>query len=381
VQHPLATVIVSVAAWSAALQLVALAGSTFVSPHPHPARAAITSAWQQWDGNWYARIVGDGYRAHHQPPEPQGVYLRPAFYPGFPLLARGVYEVLHPVGLGVTGAMLLTNQLLVFALAILAFLLATSLTGSSRLGVRTVQCLLLFPFAYFLLAPFSEAAFLTFIAGFAWALQTRRYRTAAVLGAAASATRALAVVLPLILAIGYLEQHDWNWRSLRPRVILCCLTPLAGVVGYALYQWREFGSPTYSEHVEKIAWARSFTLSFWHAISQSFSDPPLSAGRLSGLPVEVFYVMPLLVAFGWLTWLAWRRFGPAMGSMCLLLMILPIVSGSMLSFNRYMLPLLPCFVVIAAFTQRPWFDFAYKTIGASTGALFLVMFTHGIWTG
>jgi hypothetical protein len=343
--------------------------------------ASLTASWQQWDGNWFTWIVEHGYRAAHHAPEPSGLYLRPAFYPGYPLLARGVYELLHPLGMGVTAALLLTNQLLVFPMAILLFLLARELTGSSERGVRTVQYLLVFPFAYFLLAPYSETLFLLCVAGFAWALITRRYGLAAAFGAVGTATRPAGLVLPVVLAIALLEQHRWRWRSLKLRDVGLTLGSLSGAVVYAIYQWIEFGQPTYAQHVEWIFWGRKFTVAVWNVIAKSFGHPPLSAGRVLGQPVEVFIVLPLLVAFLLLSRGVWTRYGAPMGALCALLVLVPLCSGSTLSLNRYMLAPLPCFVLLAGLTRRGVWDFAYRTVGAVCAALFLVMFTHGIWTG
>jgi hypothetical protein len=381
-------VLLSVAVWSVGLHLLALTGTRLVAARAHPGHGALVAAWQQWDGNWFQRIVAYGY---HAVPELPGqvpcatghhcVYLQTAFYPGYPLLARGIYELVHPLGVSVAGAMLLTNQLLVFPMAVLVYALASALTTSEVVGVQAVRYLLLFPFAYFLLAPYSEALFLTFVAGFAWALITRRYALAGVFGAGASATRLIGAALPLVFAVALLEQHGWNWRRIRPRTLPWAFTPLAGAALYALYQWIQFGDPTYSEQMSKIGWARTFTLRIWHVVSQSFDHPPLTAGYVHGVPFEAYVTLPLLVAVCLLSWLTWRRFGAAMGLLCVLFVAVPLTSGSMLSFNRYLLPLLPCFVVLATWARHASLDFAYKTLGAMLLAVFLVMFTHGIWTG
>ena len=100
------------------------------------------------------------------------------------------------------------------------------------------------------------------------------------------------------------------------------------------------------------------------------------------MPLEVFVNLPLLVTFAFLTWIVWRRFGAALGLMCGLLILAPLTGGNTVSLNRYLLPCLPAFVVLADWTLRHrWFDFAYRTVGCILLSLFLVMFTHGVWTG
>lgn len=377
IERPEAMVVLMTAAWSLALQIVTLTGSAFLDPTRRPGLSAFGSAWQQWDGNWFARIVTLGYHAgavNHY-------FQQAAFYPGFPLVARGVYEVIHPLGMGIAVAMVMTNQLVVFALTILVYRLAVALTEDHEAALRTVKYLLLFPFAYFLLAPFSEAIFLTAVAGFSWALMTRRYMLAGLFAGLASGTRLVGIVLALVLLVGYLEQHAWRLRSLRPRVVVAAVIGLWGAVAYAVYQLVVFKDALYSQGASKL-WARELNLAVWQPLQAMFvhGDKP-TAGYLLGTPLEVFEILPLLAAFVVLTWLVWRRFGVALGLMCALLIIVPLVSNSMLSFNRYLLPLLPCFVILGRWGRRQAFDVVYSMLGGALLVMFLMMYSHGVWTG
>src|SRR5437763_11515571 len=151
-RRPVPTLLLSVAAWSLALHLVALIGTTLVHPRAHADGSSLTSAWQHWDAGWFHQITAHGYHyaattpgKHKCLPHHPCLYLQSAFYPGYPLLARFLYELTHPFGLSVTGAMLLTNQLLVFVLAWLLCSFATTLTTDPLVGLQTVRYLLLFP--------------------------------------------------------------------------------------------------------------------------------------------------------------------------------------------------------------------------------------------
>lgn len=291
---------------------------------PELGHTALTAAWQQWDANWYARIVAHGYHfladavpGHH------AVYLQTAFYPGYPVIARVVFALFHPLGIGVAGAMLLTNQTLVVGMALLTYRMAVTLTNSTAIGVRTVRYLLLYPFAYFLLAPYSETAFLTFVAGFVWALTTRRYTLAGIFGAAASCTRLVGLILPLILIVGYLDHHGWKLRSLKPRIFVAAMISCGGAAAYALYQWFAFGNPLYSQAASRLGWERGLSVIITHFISTSFTHPYLTAGSLDGLAVETFVTLPLLAVFVTLAVLVWRQFGVAIGLMCALFIVVP----------------------------------------------------------
>jgi hypothetical protein len=379
-QGPEALVVLTCAAWSLALEIVALGSVAYLDPAVRlPGQSVIVSAWQRWDANWYEKIVTVGYHAHVS--RVHHYFMQTAFFPGFPLVARLLYELVHPLGMGAIVAMLITNQLLVLALAILLYRLAHALTGDREAGSRSVKYLLLFPWAYFLLAPYTEALFLTSLAGFSWALVSRRYLLAGTFAAVASGTRLVGVVLPLVLIVGYLEQHSWRLRSLRPKVLLAAVIGFAGAVAFAVYQWVVFGNPLYTQSASRL-WGRSFNLAVWKPISGMFlhfGKP--TAGYLLNTPLEVWEILPLLAAFIVLTIAVWRRFGTAMGLMCALLMLIPLTSNSMLSYNRYLLPLLPCFVLLGVWGRHKVFDVLYSAVGGGLLVLFLIGYTHGVWTG
>jgi hypothetical protein len=155
----------------------------------------------------------------------------------------------------------------------------------------------------------------------------------------------------------------------------------AGAGAFALYQWLQFGNPFYSQTASHLGWGHSFTLNLWRVLKESFTHPLLSAGSIKGISFEAFINLPLTAAFVVLTVAVWRRFGVALGLMCALFITVPITRRHNAFMNRYMLPLLPCFAVLAFWGRRSVFDFAYRTVGSMLLALFLIMFTHAVWTG
>ncbi|HVW18581.1 MAG TPA: mannosyltransferase family protein, partial [Solirubrobacteraceae bacterium] len=133
----------------------------------------------RWDATWYLTIAHDGYR---------GDPARAAFFPLYPLLARGA-----------VGGVLVSFVASWLGLAALHRLTAIELGDApARAAVWLLAC---FPAAFFLTAVYSEGLFLALSVGAVLAARTDRWAIAGVLGALAAATRSAGVVLLVPLAL------------------------------------------------------------------------------------------------------------------------------------------------------------------------------------
>src|SRR3954468_9737466 len=156
---------------------------------------AVLSPLAHWDAVWYLSIADSGYGDTHSP--------RAAFFPLYPLLARGLGEVAG----GSRGAVLVAS----YAVALAAFLAALVLLhrlAALELGRRVADCTLLllcaFPASFFFGAPYSESLFLLASVGAFLAARKGSWAWAGVAAAAASGTRSAGVLLLVPLVILYL---------------------------------------------------------------------------------------------------------------------------------------------------------------------------------
>ncbi len=214
---------------------VALNGWTTVPPLDAEGwRFPLVGIWERWDACWYAKIATFGYE--------QGTDAT-AFFPGFPLLARG-FAGLFSGDVALSG-MLVNLVASVVGLAGLHRLVSRDL--GVRIADRTVLYLSIFPAALFLYAPFSEALFL---AATVWAFvgaRERRWWLAAAAALVAGLTRTQGVLLVLPLAweavrawrAGELTPagSDPEGRSLLEDRIASLLAVVAPVAGFAAFAW------------------------------------------------------------------------------------------------------------------------------------------------
>ena len=301
----------------------------------------------RYDSGWYLGIMERGYG----PPPAPGQFSPHAFFPLYPLLARGLSSLL-----GVDG--FAAGQILSIACFLAAGLLFAQ-EGRRRLGERRSRdalfFLLLYPTAFFLVAMYSESLFLLIaLAAFG---QARRDRPAAagVLGLLAGTTRPTALALALPLAIEAFSAARRvegpplsDGRALR-RALLVGLAPVAGAVLWAFGSGLAAGEPGLFFRVQE-AWHRGVSplLGAWH-----FVKLPFARGRALDHPAMLLdYGHFVLFAAIGVYQARRRRFSDAAWTAGALL--IPVMTGISASLSRYVLVVYPAFYALAEiFQDRP----------------------------
>lgn len=342
-----------------------------------PASDFLFRTFSQWDARWFLQIAENGYEE-----VPQAA----AFFPVYPAAAHALAWV--------TGSTLVAGLLISLAAGAAA---AWALAEIARplLGARgandTVLYLALYPVGFVLTALYSDGLFLALAAGAFLAALRGKSVTAGVLGGLATGTRLFGLALLPALAVLL-----WRGRDVRSLSRLAPLALLPAAVGlYALYLDRTLGDP----------WAFTRAQADWDRGASALGplaglrDSVLAAGRgarnLLELPgtgpghdqqVALWNVshLALLVAALWLTWVAWRRLGPAFGiySVATLAIVLsvPAEGFPLVSLPRFLLGDFPLFLALASLTlDHPRARGPTLCAFAALGAVAAAAFARGIW--
>jgi hypothetical protein len=338
----------------------------------------LFGTFAQWDAVWFLNIAKHGY----------DTFQATAYLPLYPLLVRAAGFV---IGSQLVAAVLVS---LIAAAAGVSFVAAMARPMLGLQGARdTVLLIALYPLAFAFTAPLSDGLFLALSAGsFLAALRSRPW-LAGILGAAAVSTRLVGLALaPALLLLLWPRSR----REL-PRLGAVLLVP-AGLVPYLLFLRHRFGDALAFKHAQETFWHREppplgWFGGVWGALSKGVeggvhlaTDLP----RMSEFGIEeqlaIYNVVHLamLVAALALTWVAWRRFGPAFGAFALMSTALPLESVvtafPLTSFPRYVLTNFPLFLALASLLQnRPRLRQAVLIGFAATGAVAAVAFSHNIW--
>jgi hypothetical protein len=288
---------------------------------------------EAWDGTWYRLIAAHGYLLV------PGRQSDPAFFPLYPLLLKGAGSTGIPLGLA---GVLLSNAL--FLGALLAFdMFGREVVGTTRAREATV-ILAVFPTTYVCSMVYPESLLLLTFALAGWFASTRRWTACAIAAALAGLARpeGALLVLPIAAAVAA------RWRDAgaqeRGRAAAAVLAAPAAAASFPLYLGWALHDP--------FAWSKA-----QHAWGRSFrSDGVMHAftGLVHQLGHQAWSVRDLVFCFVTLALLAaaWRLQLPrAWTVLGLLLVVLPLGSGSFESDARFGLVALPAYWALAAPTR------------------------------
>ncbi len=202
----------------------------FLSPSSTLLGRAFIDVWLRWDAVHYMNIAAFGYK---------GVGLADTVYfPLYPYLVGGIARI---TTLNVTVIGLIVSTLATLFALICLRKLVVSLFHNEALADLTTVAIAIYPTAFFLHAPFTDALFLACTIASILMMVKRQHILGGLLACAASVTRPEGLLLLIPMFIYMLRKNWGHWGIKVWREIMAILvTPL----GFgAFYLWRQ----TYSD--------------------------------------------------------------------------------------------------------------------------------------
>ena len=295
-----------------------------------------------WDGRWYRMVAERGYLVipRHQSDT--------AFFPLYPALLR----VGRTLGLSAnTAGLLIANLALLVALVALYELVRV--WTDERTARRAAVYAAIFPVGYVFSMVYPEALVLAAMS-VAGALAARgRWRGAAVAAAVAALTRPEGLLL--VLPLGALAARAWPSvdAATRRRAVTAAAAAPAALAGICVYEWRTFGD-AFAFSTAQRSWGRAFELGGpVRAVEELFrSVGTPNAWLFRDAAFCLVYVVLLVIA---------ARFVPAAWiAAALLIVLLPLWSGSFTSDARFGLVAPPVYAGLARIGSRPAVDVALR---------------------
>ena len=314
--------------------------------------------WQRWDACWYQKIASYGY----EPGESAE-----AFFPLYPLLMRAA-------------SLPLAGSLTLGGLAVSGAAYVAAVVGLSRLverdfdrptARRTVLALSLFPTAFFLFAPFTEALFLALAV---WALYGARrgawgWAALAALLAGLTRTQGALLALPLAWEVACRWRADGAGRR-RLVSLLAPLAPLAGLALFAAYTSATTGATPF---LAQQTWR--FTLRApWAVVALSWRYARARGDAIEALNLALFLLFCLLLVLGL------RRLPPSYALYAapqLLLIGTRTNFSPLMATARYVLVLFPAFVVLALLGRDRRLRAVWLALSVALLAVLLYTFLGG----
>jgi hypothetical protein len=286
----------------------------------------------------------------------QAVQSNLAFFPLYPVAIRAVSIV--------TGLSALVSAVLVafvggLVAALLLWLLVRRICDQ-RVADRAVLLFCFFPGSVVLSMAYSESLMLPVAMLCLLALLDRRWVSAGVSGALATASRpnALAVCACCLYQAVKAVREDRDWRAL-----LAPLLAPAGFIGFMLFLWARTGDPSVWFRVQREGWHERFDggLRTFQEVLIVARDPQ---GTSHTMTLQVLGLLFTVVAL----YLLWRWRPPAVVTIYTMgVLVLCLGSWTLGARPRFVFTAFPLIVAVARAARGRWFA---VLLGVSTLAMF-----------
>jgi len=355
----------------AASRLVVLIGvnfGTLLPRDPDPLKWEAGPLWYhrllRWDSGWYGSIIRDGYRYSDDPTVTASIN----FFPLYPLLSAGARALL---GISEMGALLVVaNASSLVAIILLTKLFRDELGEESALLSLTFFCF--FPSSLFLSAGYSESVCLVFVLLALILLTKQRFVLAAVMAGVSLAARSTCIVLAPVILLEMWRQNTLTLPRLLPKLALCGVLAISGLLAYMAYLQVKFGHPiafaasqdafTHEKFVDRIVGA----ISFDRTRLQPWSQSMWSLGFLA-LTIWSFWRLRLALSLY------------ALAAILLPYLMFGRVNASM---DRYLLMCVPGFMMLGALCKgRLWLAVALTGVWAALLLRKTAQFSQWYWEG
>jgi Gpi18-like mannosyltransferase len=343
-----------------------------------PPFSGALEVWNRWDTGHYVNIALNGYNPATE---------NPAFFPLYPLLM----SILDPV---LPGDMLVTGLIVASAACVVALTMVARLVEDLfgvDTGQRTTLYLMAFPFAFYLVAAYTESLFLALSVASLYCMRRGHWWYAGALAGLASATRQAGVLLALAFAVEYLRQREWKPARIRWNAAAVVLVP-TGVIGFMIYSWLTLGDPLSFVHVQ-VFWGRDLSMPW---IGTAGALEQAGAVAAEGTPFHPGVVLnvidliavPVTIALLVLSVVGRWRLGPqswyltVFGAATFLMVLLtPIGRGlpPLHGVPRYAVEILPAFIVVARMGANRYVERFYLFPAIGVQAVLLLAYFNNIW--
>lgn len=315
----------------------------------------------RWDAPHYLRIAEVGYRSTGE----DRFFL--VFFPLYPLTVRLAHYVVQDyvfAGLVVSFVASIAAGYFLQALA--------SLDADDDEAARSLLYFTIFPTAYFLVLPYTEALFLALSVGSFYYARRGKWAWCGVFGALACATRLHGLVLIPALVV---EAYQREGRSIG-RATWLGLVPL-GFVAYLYINQIVLGDAFGFMDIQKEHWFHQ-SIFPWESLQEAFrgiSDTPPSGQRVT--TYEAYLVNLLAAAAVLVSAVRWLRPSYQVYGWLSLLFLMSVTWQ--ISLPRYLIAIFPLFFILARYAERPVIHQAIVAVFALTlGGLF-TLYAVGQW--
>lgn len=317
--------------------------------------------WGVWDSRWYMDIAQNGYSTASKLPDFPDQTNFP-FFPLYPLLMRLLGNLLG--GHYFWAGLIISNVCLLLSCYVLYQLV--KMQWGTKLALRSVKYLFLFPVSFIFSGVFTEALYLLLSLLCFYLAKRRQWWLAGLCGALLSATRTLGVLIALPLLFEYLQSIEFKPRSIRLNSLFLLLVPL-GLAAFCLYNYQVTGDLFFFK-TNQAAWNREITnpiTAFWQALTQGIGEPSFKKLLECAFFIATFALLSVF----------FKKIGFSYWLLGMYSIFIPLSAG-VASMPRFTLTIFPLFIVLAMLSANlSWNQWLTFGLGSLQGALMVLWCT------
>lgn len=303
-----------------------------------PSSSPWLRVWERFDSIHYLSILKHGYT--HFTPEAMNT----AFFPLYPMLGYVVDQVFR---MPMFSLLLVSNAAFFFALVFVYRLV--KLDYSEAVARRTAWYMAIFPFSFFFVGAYTESLFLLNLAAMMFYARKGDWVKAGFWGIMLTATRLVGVAGVLAVGVEYMMQRDWDFKKIDRYALAIVLMPL-GLLAYMLYTKLAFGDFFSLFVSSQKGWNREISWPW-----ASFAEHLTRLGNGTAFPIFIYNVIFSFLALGLsLANFKFQRLSYAI--MALALVLIPFSSNSLNAVPRYLIVVIPNFILLASIGERRRWD-------------------------
>lgn len=330
-----------------------------------------SGAWfhARWDSWRYVEIAQHGY---------EDISLA-TFFPGYPVLMRLTDEltlrwVLPNMNWDDRMALagVLVSVIMSGLAAVLMYSFFAQIFENQQDALRGTFYLLIFPTAMFMAQLYTESAYLVVSLLALIFTYRRNLWWAGLLATFASLTRPTGVLLFLPMASVWLD-HWWRGEDLPRHTLIPMLFPIITFLGFNTWLQGQ-GLNTFQAQ-------QDFGRYFLHPLAicifaQQLAWMGTNAAGFVAIGLDLFLTLFATV----LSFREWK-YHPGLALYGLAAIWLPLGTGQLVSQNRYVLIVIPMFMVLSRWGRNPVFDRIWTIASLLLFGLYAMLFTQGFWAG
>lgn len=323
--------------------------------------AIMLEVFKRWDAGQYELIAKNGYPTHGDYQE------QIVFFPLYPYLVRYV-EYVIPSFL-VAGLFISAVASVAAGYFIQAIVRFDGQDDSE--ASRSLWYFFVFPTAYFLALPYTEALFMALVLGSFYMARRGQWYWAGILGAFATASRLEGMILLPALVVEAL--HQKRWRGIDPKALSLAAVPL-GFLFYLYLNYYLHGDWFAFVHYEDLTWYHH-RIWPWESLQEAWNWLKAAPGFNRTAIYELRLASTAIVAALLLIGIRWLR--PSYQVFAWLGLAMFLSASFELSVPRYVLTLFPIYFVLARLGRNPEVHQALLTVSTLLMGLFFVVYAKG----